>query len=147
MVGSIYKDPYIYIIPLGISFKECDNPGCRKKRFFFAKIGGLCTWLTRTPRLLRRPPWPAFFRESILRGYRHAFRFLQIVKTRVVRRPSRASQMGCCMFLCMLTGSRLTWTSLFFSDLHITYVFDLYFLYFYVSFCIWFPGQWFFRGP
>ena len=26
---------------------------------------------------------------------------------------------GCCMFLCMLTGSRVTWTSLFFSDLQV----------------------------
>ena len=27
--------------------------------------------------------------------------------------------MGCCMVLCMLTGSRVTWTSLFFSDLQV----------------------------
>ena len=26
---------------------------------------------------------------------------------------------GCCMVLCMLTGSRVTWTSLFFSDLQV----------------------------
>ena len=42
---------------------------------------------------------------------------------------------GCCMVLCMLTGSRVTWTSLFFSDLHmylIVLVFDLYLLYFLV---------------
>ena len=41
--------------------------------------------------------------------------FYKFVKTRVVRRSSRASQMGCCMFLMYV--DRFQGTSLFFSDL------------------------------
>ena len=51
------KNVKIYLtIPLGISSKECDNPGCRKKTLFFAGVGGLCAWLTRTPAFLQRHP-------------------------------------------------------------------------------------------
>ena len=48
--------------------------------------------------------------------------FYKFVKTRVVGRPIcgvQAVVVGCCIFLCMLTGSRVTWTSLFFSDLQV----------------------------
>ena len=59
-------------IPLGISTKEWDNPGCRKKRFFFAKKWLQSTWRTRTPHFLQRLPGSGFFREGILRGNRQA---------------------------------------------------------------------------
>ena len=47
------------------SSKECDNPGCRKKTFVFAKLGGFLR-LTRTPPFFARHPGSWFFRESIL---------------------------------------------------------------------------------
>ena len=111
----MYVYIYIHIIPLGNSSKECDNPGGRI--FFFAKIGGLCTWLTRTPRFLRRPPWSAFFRESILRRYRHAFRFLQICENSCCAPAITCISDGLLYVFyvfCMLTGSRVAWTSLTF---------------------------------
>ena len=51
------------IIPFGISSKEWDNPGCRKKRFFF---GGFSTWLTRTPPFFCRNFLGHHFLENIL---------------------------------------------------------------------------------
>ena len=44
-------------IPLGISSKECDNPGCRKKRFFFCKN----RWLVH----VANPDSPFFARASL----------------------------------------------------------------------------------
>ena len=57
-----------YIIPLGIPTKEWDNPGCRQKRYFFAKTGGFSTWLIRTPHFLQNLPGSGFFKKGILRG-------------------------------------------------------------------------------
>ena len=52
-------------------------------------------WLIRTLHFLQRFPGSRFFRESILRGYRHVFLslfdFYKFVKTRVALQPSRAS--------------------------------------------------------
>ena len=88
------------------------QPGLSQKINFFARVGGFCTWLTRTPPFFAKASWVMIFRESILRGYRHASRFFKFVKTRVVRRPFVVCKQSLwvVVFLFMLTGSRVTWT-------------------------------------
>ena len=81
------------IIPLGISTKAWDNPGCRKKHFF-AKTGGKSTWRTRTPHFLQRFPGQIFLERAFWKEIDKLIEFLQIGKTAVVRRPLFASQMS-----------------------------------------------------
>ena len=55
-------------------------------------------------------------------GYRHASRFLQMCENSCCAPAICAVQaviVDCCIFLCMLTGSRVSWTSLIFSDLEV----------------------------
>ena len=98
------------------------QPGLSQKDIFFARIGGFCTWLTRTPPFFAKASWVMIFRESILGGYRHASRFFQICENSCCA-PAicgvQAVIVGCCIFLCMLTGSRVTWTYLLFSELQV----------------------------
>ena len=104
-------------IPRGISTKEWDSPGCPKKRFFFAKTGGFSIWLTRTPHFLQRLPGSGCFRDGILRG--------KIDK----------------LIECLGTSTWLTWTPYF---LELCFCICSFFVFF-VFFCSWLPGPWFFR--
>ena len=43
------------------NFLRMRQPGLSQKTFFFAKTGGLCTWLTRTPRFFAEAPLASIF--------------------------------------------------------------------------------------
>ena len=68
--------------------------------------------------------------------------FYKFVKTRVVLSDFYKFSviMGGCIFLCRVTGSRVTWTPYFFSDLHM-------YLYFFVCICIFCIFLYLFPGP
>ena len=119
---------YTFDIPLGISSKECDNPGCRKK-LVFAKIGGLCAWLTRTPPFFAKASWVTIFRESILRGYRHAL-------------WCASSHCGLLYVFMYVDRFQDNMDLPISSDLHMY----LYLTWICCIFWIWFPGQWFLEG-
>ena len=85
---------HIYIIPHGISTKEWDSPGCRKKLF---------VWLKQVVNPHGKPGFPIFCKGFLGQYFlERAFwgaidkllKFLQFAKTAVVRRPSFVSQMS-----------------------------------------------------
>ena len=91
--GAPCQNPTIYI-PLGISSKEWDNPGCRKKRFFLEKQVVFPHGQHGLLRFLQKLPGSPFFRESTLRGNKNVFKFLPFTNAAVLHRPSLVPQMS-----------------------------------------------------
>ena len=87
--------------PLEFPNERMRQPGLSQETLFFCLIK---RWFYYMPNpdspFLAKASWVMILSESILTGERHAFWLFEIVKTRVVRRPSRVSQMSQASYVC-----------------------------------------------